>query len=101
MLTQAQIMDALKPIEDPELRIGIVDLGLIYNVAVRDNNDIDIKMTLTSPGCPIGPELTGAVEMTLSKLDGAGKVNLELVWDPPYDPEEMASDYAKDQLGIW
>jgi metal-sulfur cluster biosynthetic enzyme len=100
-ITKEKIIEALRPIKDPEIHIGIVDLGLIYSVEVKENNDVDIRMTLTTPGCPVGPELVSAVEMTAKTIDGVGKVNVELVWDPPYDPHEMASDYAKDELGIW
>jgi metal-sulfur cluster biosynthetic enzyme len=101
MITKAQILEVLKPVTDPEIRIGIVELGLIYDIEISNNSDITIKMTLTTPACPVGPEITSAVEMAVSTLDGAGNVNVELVWDPPYNPEEMASDYAKDRLGIW
>ena len=101
MLTKETILEALKPIKDPEIHIGIVDLGLIYDVSVKENNDVDVKMTLTSPACPIGPELVSAVELTVKQLEGAGEVDVEVVWDPPYDPQTMASDYAKDELGIW
>jgi len=101
MLTKEIILEALKPIKDPEIHIGIVDLGLIYDVIVKENNDVEVKMTLTSPACPIGPELVGAVELTVKQLEGAGEVDVEVVWEPPYDPHTMASDYAKDELGIW
>lgn len=100
-ITKEFIIDKLKPIVDPELHIGIVDLGLIYDVEINERNDVGVKMTLTSPGCPIGPELMSAVEMTVDQIDGVGEVDVELVWDPPYNPHEMASDYAKDELGIW
>ena len=100
-ITNEQIMEALKPIKDPEIHIGIVDLGLIYGVNVTENNDVEIRMTLTTPQCPVGSELVSAVEISAGSLNGVGKVDVELVWDPPYDPHEMASDYAKDELGIW
>ncbi len=100
-VSKEQIIEALKPIQDPEIHIGIVDLGLIYNVEVNDDGKVEIKMTLTTPHCPVGPELVSAVEITAKSVEGVKDVDVELVWDPPYDPHEMASDYAKDELGIW
>ena len=101
MVTKEQILKQLRPIIDPELRIGIVDLGLIYGIDIDENSNVHVKMTLTSPMCPVGPELTSAVEIALMELKEVNKVEVELVFDPPYNPEEMASDFAKDQLGIW
>jgi len=100
-VTKEQVIEALKPIQDPEIHIGIIDLGLIYNVDVSNDGKVEIKMTLTTPHCPVGPELVSAVEITARTVEGVKDVDVELVWDPPYDPHEMASDYAKDELGIW
>ena len=92
---------ALKPIQDPEIRIGIVDLGLVYDVVVNDAAEVQVKMTLTTPACPYGEMLIGMAHQAAEKVEGVKKVEIVLVWDPPWDPQEMASDLAKDQLGIW
>lgn len=101
ILTKEIIMEKLKAIEDPELRIGLVDLGLIYRVELDNNSNIDIDMTLTSPGCPYGEAFMAKVEEALREIDGVSEVKINLVFDPPWDPKEMASDLAKDELGIW
>jgi metal-sulfur cluster biosynthetic enzyme len=96
-----QIIEVLKPIQDPEIRIGVVDLGLIYDVAIDDDGAVKVKMTLTTPACPYGEMLISMVHREVENLDGVTKVEVILVWDPPWDPKEMCSDYAKDMLGIW
>lgn len=95
------IIEALRPIQDPEIRIGIIDLGLIYDVAISDDHDVQIKMTLTTPACPYGEMLLGMAHKAAEKIDGVRSVEVITVWDPPWDPKEMCSDLAKDQLGIW
>ncbi len=92
---------ALKPVQDPEIRIGIVDLGLVYDIAVNDQADVVVKMTLTTPACPYGEMLINMAHQAAEKVPGVRKAEIVLVWDPPWDPKEMASDLAKDQLGIW
>jgi len=101
MPTKSEIMAKIAPIEDPELGLGLVDLGLIYDVVILDDRIVNVLMTLTTPGCPYGPHLIKAVESAVKELDGVEKVDVEVVWDPPWDPTEMASEYAKDVLGIW
>ncbi len=96
-----QVMEALKPVQDPEIRIGIVDLGLIYDALISDDNEVEVKMTLTTPGCPYGEMLMTMVHRAVEELPEVAAVKVSLVWDPPWDPKEMASDLAKDQLGIW
>ncbi len=100
MLDKVTILERLAPIQDPEIGIGIVDLGLIYNIEVNDGKDVKIVMTLTTPACPYGPELLTVIDKEIRDM-GANKIDIELVWDPPWNPEEMASEYAKDRLGIW
>jgi len=95
------IIEALKPIHDPEIRIGIVDLGLIYDVAVSDDASVQIKMTLTTPACPYGEMLIGQAHRAAEQVEGVTKVEVSLVWDPIWDPKTMCSDLAKDRLGIW
>ncbi len=99
--TTEQVFDALKPIHDPEIRVGIVDLGLIYDVYVEDDGKVLVKMTLTTPGCPYGEMLMTMVHKAVEQLEGVSGVEVKLVWDPPWDPREMCSDTAKDLLGIW
>lgn len=100
--TEASVLEALRPVHDPELMISIVDLGLVYGVDVSpDGKKLDVRMTLTSPGCPIGPELMAAVDHTARMVQGVEDVHVRLVWDPPWDPTKMASEAAKEQLGIW
>lgn len=101
MPTKEEIFAKLEPIEDPELGLGLVDLGLIYDITVLDNRIVNIFMTLTTPGCPYGPQLIKAVENAVKELDGVEKVDVEVVWEPSWNPTEMASEYAKDVLGIW
>lgn len=99
--TNQDIMEALRPVQDPEIRIGIVDLGLVYDVTVNEQGEANVKMTLTTPGCPYGEMLMSAAHRAVEDLDGITRVEIALVWDPPWDPKEMCSDLAKDQLGIW
>ena len=99
--TSQDVIEALRPVQDPEIRIGIVDLGLVYDATVNDEGEAKVKMTLTTPGCPYGEMLMSAAHRAVEDLDGITRVEIVLVWDPPWDPKEMCSDLAKDQLGIW
>jgi len=99
--TKEEILNALKPVQDPEIRIGVVDLGLIYDVLIEGGGAVKIKMTLTTPACPYGEMLVAMVHRAAEELENVAKVEVVLVWDPPWDPVTMASDLAKDQLGIW
>lgn len=101
MPTEEQIIAALKPVQDPEIRISVVDLGLIYDTLIEDSGKVTIKMTLTTPACPYGEMLVGMVHRAVEELDGVNAVDVKLVWDPVWDPKEMCSDEAKDLLGIW
>lgn len=96
-----ELIEALRPVQDPEIRIGVVDLGLIYDVAINDAGEVKVKMTLTTPACPYGEMLIRMCQREVEQLEGVTKCEIILVWDPPWDPKEMASDLAKDQLGIW
>ncbi|MGI8608922.1 MAG: metal-sulfur cluster assembly factor [Candidatus Dormibacteria bacterium] len=100
LLDKDFVMESLKAVVDPEIGIDLVNLGLIYDVAVNDNN-ITVKMTLTGPGCPVGPMLQSQVYGVTAGLPGARNVQVDLVWTPPWDPRTMASEEAKDILGIW
>ncbi len=97
----AAVTEALRKVHDPEMMISIVDLGLIYDVLADQKGNIHIKMTLTTPACPYGPLLLESASKAAQSVTGVSNVKIALVWDPPWDPAEMASDEAKDRLGLW
>lgn len=96
-----ELWEALKVVQDPELHMGIVDLGLVYAVDIDEAGLVSIDLTLTSPGCPIGPMIQGQAYHLLTQIEGVEDVEVNLVWDPPWDPKTMASDEVKMMLGIW
>tara|TARA_Y100000996_G_scaffold408013_1_gene386368 strand:+ start:6120 stop:6461 length:342 start_codon:yes stop_codon:yes gene_type:complete len=98
--TTEELWETLKQIEDPELHMSIVELGLVYDV-VMDEGEVTVDMTLTSPACPVGPLLQGMIYHKVSEVDGVAGVEVNLVWTPPWDPREMASEEVKMALGIW
>lgn len=83
-----QVKLALRKVKDPELNLNIVDLGLIYDIKV-DGARVDIDMSLTSPGCPSGPEIMGHADEAIKKIPGVGDVAVNLVWSPPWSPERI------------
>jgi len=83
-----QVKLALRKVKDPELNLNILDLGLVYDIAV-DGSDVRIDMSLTSPGCPSGPEIMGEAEKQLRAMPGVGEVAVNLVWSPPWTPERI------------
>jgi metal-sulfur cluster biosynthetic enzyme len=97
-LTEEIVRDALNLVEDPELMMGIVDLGLVYEVAI-DGGKVRVVYTLTSMGCPVGPWIAEQVDLTLRGIDGVEEVESELVFSPPWSPELMSDD-AKFALGF-
>ncbi len=96
---EGEIVKILKYIYDPEIPVNIYDLGLIYNIDVDENNNVEITMTLTAPNCPIADQIVQEVETQLKNIDGVNEVNVNLVFDPPWD-KEMMSDEAKLELGL-
>lgn len=94
------IREMLKGVIDPELGVNIVDLGLVYDMNISDSNDVEVVMTLTSMGCPLGPVITQEVRGALSGLMGIGETSVKIVWSPPWSPDKMSED-ARDELGIW
>ena len=88
VLDQEAVRKALRQVKDPEAGLNIVDLGLIYDVAVEDGT-VDVKMTLTSPGCPAGGQILGESEQVVRSLPGVEDVNVELVWEPFWTPERI------------
>lgn len=99
--TNEEIREVLRTVEDPELRMSIVDLGLLYKAEIDDQGVVTVDMTLTSPGCPVGPMLQGMIFHKLTQMDGVVDVEVNLVWNPPWDPRTMASEEVKMALGIW
>jgi metal-sulfur cluster biosynthetic enzyme len=99
--TEDELRAVLQTVEDPELRMPIVDLGLVYGFEIDDQGMVTVDMTLTSPACPVGPMLQGMIYHKLSQLEGVEDVEVNLVWNPPWDPKTMASEDVKMALGIW
>ncbi|WEK43757.1 MAG: SUF system Fe-S cluster assembly protein [Candidatus Sphingomonas colombiensis] len=93
------VLDALKEIYDPEIPVNIYDLGLIYGVEVTDDGHAVVTMTLTTPHCPVAESMPGEVEMRVSAVPGIAFTDVNLVWDPPWDPAKM-SDEARLELGM-
>ena len=96
---QEDVIGVLKYVYDPELQMDIVNLGLIYEVDVKDGGAVVVKMTLTSPGCPYGPALIAQAKDTVLALRGVTSADIELVYTPPWGPERM-SEEAKLELGF-
>ena len=102
IITQEMVLEALKPVVDPEIHVGVVDLGLVYGVDIEDcGRKLTVRMTLTSYMCPYGPMLMSQVQEVICSLPGVIEARVALVWEPPWDPRTMASEEAKDILGIW
>ena len=98
MVTKEQVYEALHECFDPEIPVNIVDLGLVYDVEVKDEQ-VAVKMTLTAPGCGMGPTLAQDVQNRLLMIEEIDEANVELVWDPPWN-QGLMTDAAKLQLGL-
>lgn len=98
-LLRNDIVEVLRTIFDPEIPVNIYEMGLIYEISITEKLDVDIRMTLTSPMCPVAETLPPEVEAKAASVTGVGNVNLELVWDPPWDPS-MMSEAARLELGM-
>src|SRR5947209_2262572 len=97
-----EIMERLQTVEDPEIRLSIVDLGLVYGAEyVPEEQRIDVTMTLTSPGCPLGGLIQGQAYHVLKDLPAVKDVDVKITFSPPWDPRTMASEDVKMMLGIW
>ncbi len=101
MATNEELMERLATVEDPELRMSITELGLVYGVEQDEDGNVEVEMTLTSPGCPLGPVIHQEVTRALSDADGVKSVDVKLVWTPKWDPRIHASEDVKMMLGIW
>lgn len=97
----AEMIEWLKTVQDPELFMSIVDLGLVYEANLDAAGKLDVRMTLTSPGCPAGDYLVQAVKDRALEHSLVKECEVQIVWEPKWDPSTMASEEAKDALGIW
>jgi FeS assembly SUF system protein len=95
-----EIVDALKTVFDPEIPVNIYELGLIYDLEVQPEGQVQIKMTLTSPGCPVAGSLPGEVKAKVEQVPGVNSADVELVWDPAWNPS-MMTEAARLQLGMF
>ena len=98
-VTEDQVYDALKKCMDPEIPVNVVDLGLIYGVKVAAGKDVDIKMTMTTRGCPLHDTLVSDVKRYVGKISGIGAINVEIVWEPPWSLEKMEPS-VREKLGF-
>jgi metal-sulfur cluster biosynthetic enzyme len=103
MVTEERVREALTEVQDPELHMGILELGLVYDVNVEgpEGEDVNVVMTLTSPMCPVGPMFKQSVQSKVESIDGVKNVKVDITFTPPWDPKTMASDDVKVALGIW
>ena len=95
-----KLVEALKEVYDPEIPVDIFELGLIYNLRIKPDNTIDVKMTLTAPGCPVAGEMPGWVADAVESVEEIKGSDVEIVWDPPWTPD-MMSEFAKMELGMF
>ncbi len=98
-VTEGKVMEVLGDIYDPEIPIDIVNLGLVYGVRI-EGSTVNVDMTMTSPGCPAATQIVAEAKYLLEEMDGVSEVNVEIVWDPPWDPGKM-SEAAKESLGMF
>lgn len=96
---EIRVIEALRSVFDPEIPVNIYDLGLIYELDVAPTGEVEIKMTLTAPGCPVAQTFPGEVEGKVMSVPGVTSARVELVWEPPWSQDRM-SDVAKLQLGM-
>lgn len=93
------VIEALQTVYDPEIPVNIYELGLIYRAEVDASGRVEIEMTLTAPGCPVAETMPGVVREAVSTVEGVTEVNVEIVWEPPWDPSRM-SEIARLELGL-
>ncbi len=98
-VTKEKVMEALKAVMDPEIGLDVVSLGLVYDVNISEEGDVKIKMTMTTPGCPLVGMITEDAKNVLETLEGVKSVDVELVWDPPWTPD-MIEPEVRARLGI-
>jgi len=96
---KSKVIEVVKKIYDPEIPVNIYELGLIYKIDVDEKNNVNVDMTLTSPNCPVAESLPNEVKENIKKVEGVSDVNLNLVWEPPWDKNKM-SEAAKLELNL-
>ena len=96
---KSKVIEEIKKIYDPEISVNIYELGLIYKIDVDEKNKVNVDMTLTSPNCPVAESLPNEVKENIKKVEGVSDVNLNLVWEPPWDKDKM-SEAAKLELNL-
>ncbi len=99
MSDENELIEALRQVIDPELMINVVDLGLVYGIE-QNESTVTVEMTLTSPGCPVGPQIMQQAKMALERLEDVEEAQIKLVMTPPWSPDRM-TDEARDHLGIF
>jgi len=99
MINETKVREVLKKVYDPELNFSVIDLGLVYGVEVKKGKDVLIKMTMTTPFCPYASALLDDAKQQLGKLPDIGQIDIEVVWEPPWDTKMMTSE-IREQLGI-
>ncbi len=99
MPTQEELIEALRQVYDPELQVNIVDLGLLYDFEINGSK-IKLVMTLTSPSCPMGPQIVRSAQAAVERLPGVEEVEVELTFSPPWSPDRMTEE-ARDELGLY
>ncbi|MFQ5941021.1 MAG: PqqD family peptide modification chaperone [Nitrososphaerales archaeon] len=98
-LTEEQITFVLKNVKDPEIDCNIVDLGLVYGISINNKNDVELRITLTSLGCPLSETLVKDVKKNLGDIQGIGNIDVQIVWDPPWTPDRM-TEVGKEKLDL-
>jgi len=91
-VTEEAVINAIATVYDPEIPVNIYELGLIYAIEIAESGDVKVEMTLTAPACPSAQELPVMVQDAVAQVEGVGNVEVETVWDPPWDPSRMSED---------
>ena len=94
-ITLEQVVEALREVFDPEIPVNVYDLGLVYGLDIDEQNNIGVTMTLTAPGCSMGPQIAQNAEWRIAEIDGAGDVQVEMVFDPPWTPNLITEEGKK------
>jgi FeS assembly SUF system protein len=99
VVIEAEVIEAIRNVFDPEIPVNIYELGLIYEIKVSETGAVAIRMTLTAPSCPAAQSLPGEVQTRVKEVPGVADVSVDVVWEPPWDPSRM-SEAARLQLGM-
>ncbi len=99
MPTEEDVLNVLKEVDDPEIGVNVVDLGLVYTVDVKEDGDVNVEMTLTAPGCPMHDTIARAAEMAIETLPDVKEAHVAMVWNPPWTPDRL-TDEGRRLLGF-